>query len=339
MGLFPTTGRPPQRQPLAVQHLMPQVPQQQPQRSMEFDTGVVTGNDFSSFDRLDGQAQQQEYYEEAPQQPPEENFFVSAEDFDASLGAIQERIRIANYFQALLEADLFNGDDSDVAWKVQSRVKSLLQQEAEIVLGIRSSRIANEDAATFTPDEVAALKVVAAKVLNPSPRASQPVVQAVAPAARPVVTPPATQPTVSVVTVRPQGQPQQRQKPQPPPAPAPKPAPQPMQRNKPRPQVQQQAQVQAQQPMESTGPVQHERIPGLTKAEGRVKRTIVMPDQNLAFTQDMTPQQINNARVPMPSHDAMTQVTAQQAMQTVSAQGATGARVVHAAGGVQGFST
>lgn len=268
------------------------------------------------------QPQQQIWSAPAPEyvEQPQADVEVSEEDFDASLGAIQERIKVANYLQLLLEAPLFGEDESNEAAFVLARVRTLLRQEAEVVLGIRSSRQAPEG--TFSPDEVQALKTLAARVLQP--KAPAPAVQPVQQQPpKPIPVPqksvqPKVQPIVTPATQAQQAAKPKASIPKAQPKPTPRQIPQQPQRQ---PQAQQQPPQQQRRPV-PVGPVPHERIPGIERtANNRLQRTLALPDQNIVIVQDLTPQTFPSNRLPMPSNGQMEMITQQQAMATVQAQG------------------
>lgn len=248
----------------------------------------------------------EEQSEPEPQQQVEEpaagfdleNDDLSDEDFDASLGAIQERILVANYLQLLLTAPLFGDDQSHAAQLVLARVRTLVRREAEIVLGIRGEREKEAVASVFTDDEVRALKLIASRALAPR----EPAVTPVSPPPPPKVTPAAQPSKPKVVPVRAA-------------SPAPKPTatpPKPF-----RPKTAQATAPAAPRP-EAQGV---QKVGGVVNSNGRMKRTLEFPDQNVKIVQDLTPQQVPLNRVPMPQGPQLSVITEIQANETVAAQG------------------
>lgn len=273
---------------------------------------------------------------------------VSDEDFDASLGAIQERIKVANYLQLLLEAPLFGDDQTDVARLVLARVRTLFRQEAEIVLGIRQNRQAQVVESVFSPEEVQALKTLAARVLTPKPAAA-PQVQPVAKPAPPPA-PPKVQPVVQAQVPKVQPVKTPAAPPPPPPKPQGKSV---IPRLQARPAVQPAPERQPPPPPVKPRTSVAERISGVQATPtGRLQRVMTMPDNDVPpevkarameigmsvrdyLAQDMTPQAVPTQRIPMPDNGMMTVVTQQQAMATVQAQGNKTGRIAALSGATQ----
>lgn len=85
--------------------------------------------------------------------------------------AVEQRLEAANCYKAVLEAELFT-DGPSVAAEVEREVKDFVSQRLSILLGLTQEK-PPPPPLPFTPEEVAALKRLAQKVLD------QPAVQGV----------------------------------------------------------------------------------------------------------------------------------------------------------------
>jgi hypothetical protein len=246
------------------------------------------------------------------------------EEEDIAMLAVEERIEAANYLRALLTTDLFGGDASVAAGRVQRMVRSILRRELEILLGLkmREAPVAVVES-PFTPEEVNVLKLLAARARDRASGAPQVTVQPVTvtpPAPSVTVTPPKS-PQVTPVRVAPS-----KQKPAPVKA---KPQGQPQQKpssNKERAPAKQARKPEPPQPQGELPPVDpvsgmHVEMKGEVRRtkNGRIKRTLVVGDQKI--TNDLTPQVVNPNRLPMPQGAQFTAITQMQAAETVNAQG------------------
>ena len=230
------------------------------------------------------------------------------EDFDDAMAAVEDRISAGTYFQALIKADLFDGDDSEIAVQVQQRVRTLLRRELEILLGMRNKVEAAPAPAApvgpvedhrFTDEDVSIVKALIEKVK----RGGSPVGPTVATTR---VVEPRVAPVVSV------GAPKQVAVVEPPTPPVAR------KRPGPKPGRAAAARAAAAAPVDTAENANRLRLSG-----GRLKRTIAVVDGTGQVTEekeiDVTPGAINNDRTPMPLGEHMSQISLTQAHHTVSA--------------------
>ena len=130
--------------------------------------------------------------------------FVSdmEEEVPPELRAVEERLELAHYYSLLLKHSIFGDDDSEPALKVVSEVRGFIRQRLAVLVGLQVEQAKATVAGQFSEEEVAALKMVAAKVLKKPeivkvPEVKQlaaPKVQPAAPALAPVVKRPVGRP-------------------------------------------------------------------------------------------------------------------------------------------------
>jgi len=297
---------------------MPVFPSSNPPRRRPPVAPIYDEDDYEEEDQWDAEEEEEEI--EAPEAASED------EEEDIAMLAVEERIEAANYLRALLTADLFGGDLSVAAGRVQRMVRSILRRELEVLLGLKQRETAAPVVAEspFSPEEVGVLKLLAARAREPRTQAPQVSVQQVAvqPPSPVVVAAPPKAPQVTPVKAAPATKPKQapqKDRIQPKQAPQkdrvvkqarPKPA------EKPTPVV----------PDGETPPVDpvsgmHVEMKGDVRRtkNGRIKRTLMVGDQKI--TNDLTPQVVNPNRLPMPQGAQFTAITQMQAAETVAAQG------------------
>lgn len=94
-----------------------------------------------------------------PKPAPEEEGWD--EDY---MGEVDKRMEITSYYRALLHGHLFDSDTSEAAQTVEKEVQHFVRRRLEVLLGMRSA-VAPAPAQVFSPDEIAALKMFAGKLL------------------------------------------------------------------------------------------------------------------------------------------------------------------------------
>lgn len=241
---------------------------------------------------------------------------------------VDQRLEAANYYRAILAADFFPGDASTVAAMVQARVQAIARMELTALLGIQgpTTGLRKASADDFSDSERAVLRaIIRATEQRQTQRATEPP----QPVAAPVPSPPRPQATPTPKPQIPRAAPviaPPRPRPRPAQAPSPKtPAPRP-----PAPVATAQAPARP-KPQRRPVPVVSdigengalsERITGAERTtSGRlVRRLQVGEDARRQIVQDITPQALNPARIPMPVGGHLTAVTMQQASETVAAQ-------------------
>ena len=150
------------------------------------------------------------------QEPPKMNVEAAMEDLEESAGVDTDklteaewRLEKAQFYRAVINSQLLSSDHP-AAVEVEKELQSWAVEQMEILLGIRvvdgvhNTKFADKLAdlaekvhllehspqmKTFGPDEEAALKAVAARVLGNKPAPQQAVQQAATPAPAPVATP------------------------------------------------------------------------------------------------------------------------------------------------------
>ena len=144
-------------------------------------------------------AEQAESYEVDVSEPQQmEAVDINAEeveeDYQEVVSHVDRRLRIAQWYRTILDGSLFN-DDTAESKIVQNRIRKFVRDEIEILFGMKAAPV-QAAAGQFSPDEVEALKALAAATMvakRAAPklnRVSQPPPpQAPAPALRPAQTP------------------------------------------------------------------------------------------------------------------------------------------------------
>jgi len=147
------------------------------------------------------------------QEPPKMNVEAAMEDLEESAGVDTDklteaewRLEKAQFYRAVINSQLLSSDHP-AAVEVEKELQSWAVEQMEILLGIRAvDGIRNDKFAsklaeledrflrtpilkTFSPDEEAALKAVAARVLGNKPALQQAVQQAPAPSPAPAIVP------------------------------------------------------------------------------------------------------------------------------------------------------
>lgn len=130
--------------------------------------------------------------------------FVSdmEEEVPPELRAVEERLELAHYYSLLLKHSIFGDDDSEPALKVVSEVRGFIRQRLAVLVGLQVEQAKAVAVGQFSEEEVAALKMVAAKVLKKPeivkvPEVKQlatPKIQPAAPALAPVAKRPVGRP-------------------------------------------------------------------------------------------------------------------------------------------------
>lgn len=114
-------------------------------------------DEMESFDQSD----------EAVEQVLEE---VEESSIEESIPEAQKRIKIANYFLALIEGGFFGNDDSEAAKFVESEIMEYAKERLEVFLGMKQEKVRPVPIQLpFNENEVMALKKLAEMVLKKQP--------------------------------------------------------------------------------------------------------------------------------------------------------------------------
>ena len=136
----------------------------------------------------------------------------SDEAFEAALGQVDRRMRIAQYFRSLLDYE-FEGWNEPEAKMALARIRKFIRGELEVLFGMKEVAVPQQaQVLPFTSDEIAALKELVARLLKPTsppvpkPRAVQipappPPIQPRPPSPRPQLTQPALKPKPAAAPV------------------------------------------------------------------------------------------------------------------------------------------
>lgn len=189
---------------------------------------------------------------------------------------VETRLEAAVYLKSLLKGDLFMGDNSAAARIVTRLVRDFVRTKIKHLLGMEQEKIAEAAAPfPFSPEEVAALKMIVTKVIHRPQMSSEPQLRTVERT---------TLPTAPTVVSRQVSEPPLRQpKPEAPKAPKAKPKatpPAPAAKKQPR-----KAKV-----LEEATTEKGERIVKTQKENGRIVREYFDASGTKTGEQDLTPQ-------------------------------------------------
>lgn len=171
------------------------------------DMDDIGGGSDTTMDLVQPQRQRptQQRKSQSPTSEEAADDFVSdmEEDVPPELKAVEERLELAHYYSLLLKHNVFGDDDSEPALKVLGEVRGFIRQRLAVLVGLQVEPAVAATKQVFSDDEVAALKMVAAKVLKKPEIVKVPEVKqlSVQPAPKPA---PALAP---VATKRPVGRP------------------------------------------------------------------------------------------------------------------------------------
>lgn len=121
---------------------------------------------------------------------------------DQTLDEVEVRLHKAQYYRAVLDNDLFGGDDSDVAAQVGAEFREFALTRLRVLLGIEQEKLAAQPVELpFTEEEIEALQMWANKLLTKPALLQQSQQASVAPQVTPVMTRPEVKPRPQLTPV------------------------------------------------------------------------------------------------------------------------------------------